>query len=81
MRYWIYAEPVNEHNMEVVFHVFSDRAILADYWTRWCELMTKADRESQITENNCITDWVATHWAVPATTESLLRIISAPKPQ
>lgn len=79
MRYWIYAEPVTPTNMEAVFHVYSDRAILAEYWDRWCELMTKAGRESQITENNCVTDWAATHWAIPATTESLLRIIAAPK--
>lgn len=81
MNYWIYCEPVNEKSVEPVWHIWSEKAILADYWTRWCELMHKAGRESQISENNCVTDWAATHWAVPATTESMLRIISAPKGQ
>lgn len=81
MRYWIYCEPVNEQCVEPVFHVLSDRAILAEYWDYWSSTMRAVGRESQISENNCITDWTATHWAVPATTESLLRIISAPKPE
>jgi len=43
-------------------------------------LMKAAGREAQITENNCITDWAATHWAEPATPKNLRRIIAAPKP-
>lgn len=81
MRYWLYAEPVNAESSEPVWQVWSDQAILADYWDHWCTLMRKAGRESQISENNCITDWAATHWAEPATTENLHRIITAPKPQ
>lgn len=80
MNYWIYCEPVGKTS-EAVWHVWSDAAILADYWTRWCELMHKAGRTSQISENNCVTDWAATHWATPATLENLQRIVSAPKGQ
>lgn len=78
MKYWMYCEPVGITS-EPVYQVWSDAAILADYWTRWCELMHKAGRESQISENNCITDWAAIHWANPATHENLQRIISASK--
>jgi hypothetical protein len=80
MRYWMYCEPVGD-TAEAAWHVWSDAAILADYWTQWCELMHKAGRESQISENNCVTDWAATHWATPATPENLQRIILAPKGQ
>jgi hypothetical protein len=79
MRYWIYREPLSETCDEAVWHVWSDAAILADYWTDWCELMRKAGREPQISKNNCINDWATTHWAAPATPENLLRIIWAPK--
>ena len=78
MRYWIYCEPVGE-TAEPVWQVWSDTAILASYWDDWCELMHKAGRESQISENNCVTDWAATHWANPATPENLQKIIQAPK--
>lgn len=76
----MYCEPVNAESSEPVWQVWSDQAILASYWDRWCVLMQKAGRESQISENNCITDWAATHWANPATPENLQRIITAPKP-
>lgn len=78
MRYWMYCEPVGESS-EAVWHVWSDQAILADYWTRWCKLMHKAGHDSQISENNYIIDWATTNWAIPATPENLLKIISAPK--
>lgn len=76
----MYCEPVDKTS-EAVWQVWSDDAILDYYWTRWCEIMHVAGRESQISKNNCITDWVATHWAVPATYENLQKIISAPKGQ
>lgn len=79
MRYWIYAEPVNEKCVEPIFQIFSDKAILASYWEYWCKQMRKVNKAEEMTEANCIDDWVTVHWAVLATTESLLRIISAPK--
>jgi len=79
MRYWIYAEPVNEKSVEPIFQIFSDKAILASYWEYWCKQMRKVNKPEEMTEANCIDDWVAVHWAVLATTESMLRIISAPK--
>jgi hypothetical protein len=41
--------------------------------------MRALGRESQISENHCITDWAAVHWAWPADRESLQKIITAPK--
>jgi hypothetical protein len=79
MRYWIYCEPVSETSDEAVYQIYSDRAILDTYWDYWSSTMRAVGRESQISENNCILDWSAIHWAEPATPESLLRIISAPK--
>lgn len=80
MRYWVYCEPADGHTSEPIYQVWSDKAILASYWNYWCGRMKQAGREHQISENNCITDWAATHWASPATPENLLRIIEAPKP-
>lgn len=86
MRFWLYAEPAGSSS-EPIWLVYSDGAILATYWELWLARMT----EHNVTHNkpegtgvnpiNCIDDWVVTNWAVPATPENLLNIISAPKPQ
>lgn len=74
MRYWIYCEPAGDSS-EPVWQIWSDKAILVSYWDYWCDIMRKAGRESQISENHCVTDWVAMHWANPATLETLQRIV------
>jgi hypothetical protein len=79
MRYWIYSEPASETSSEAVYQIYSDRAILDTYYDYWSSTMRAVGRESQISENNCITDWTAVHWAWPADSESLQKIISAPK--
>jgi hypothetical protein len=79
MRYWIYCEPVSETSLEPVYQIYSDRAILDTYWDYWCSTMRAVGREAQISENNCILDWTAIHWAWPVDKESLLKIIQAPK--
>jgi hypothetical protein len=81
MRYWIYCEPVSETSSEPVYHIYSDRAILDTYWDYWSTAMRAVGRELQISENHCITDWAAVHWAWPADSESLQKIIQAPKGQ
>jgi hypothetical protein len=81
MRYWIYCEPVSETSSEAIYQIYSDRAILDTYWDYWSSAMRAVGRESQISENNCITDWAATHWAWPADSESLQKIIQAPNGQ
>jgi hypothetical protein len=81
MRYWIYCEPAGENSSEPVYYIYSDRAILDTYWDYWSSTMRAVGCESQISENNCVTDWAAVHWAWPADEESLLQIIQAPKPE
>ena len=74
MRYWIYSEPLSAESYEPIWQIWSDKAILVSYWDYWCGRMREADRVSQISENNCITDWAAVHWALPATRENLAHI-------
>ena len=81
MRYWIYCEPVSETSSTPVYQILSDQAILDTYWDYWYKQMVKVGRESQISENSCITDWAVTHWAVVATPENLAEMFGAPKPQ
>ena len=80
MRYWIYCEPVGE-TAETVWQVWSEKAILAEYWDDWCRQMRAGNKANEIAETNCITDWIVTHWAVAATPENLQKIIQAPKGQ
>jgi len=76
MKYWIYAEPVTAFSSEPVWQILSDKAIIASYFDYWSGKMKGAHKEHLITYEDCILDWVATHWAVEATPETLLRIIS-----
>jgi hypothetical protein len=39
------------------------------------------DKHSGVNPIRCINDWTTSHWAIPATPENLINIISAPKPQ
>lgn len=86
MRYWLYAQPVGEAN-EAVWMIYSDDAILATYWPTWMKHGMEYNRAHNMDEGKginplrCIDDWVIVHWAVPATPENLMNIISAPKPQ
>lgn len=86
MRYWLFAEPVGESS-EAIWMIYSDDAILAEYWPTWMQqgmaynLANGLDEGNGISPLRCIDDWVVVHWAVPATPENLMNIISAPKPQ
>lgn len=77
MRYWLYVEPAGKTS-EPIFTVMSDKAILGEYWNYWCEQMTRVGKASEVNEEDCILDWVMLHWAVEATPEALMQIISAP---
>lgn len=85
MNYWLFAEPIGESS-EPVWMIYSDDAVLAEYWETWSTqgMAWNAERNfdpgTGINPRRCIDDWVTTHWAVPATAESLLNIISALKP-
>lgn len=76
MKYWIYVEPASETCTLPVWTILSEKAILAHYWIYWCARMHQAGKGNQLDEQQCIQDWVTTHWAVEATPESLLRIIN-----
>lgn len=86
MRFWLIAEPVGSGD-EPVWKIYSDDAILAEYWTYWVEKMTQYNTNNNIPEGTgvnplrCIDDWTMVNWAVEATPEALLNILSAPKPQ
>ena len=84
MRYWLFAEPAGKSS-EPVWMIYSDEAIIAEYWEYWEGRMSAYNnahglsKYENVSVSNCIRDWVSTHWAVEATPEALLRIISAPK--
>lgn len=81
MKYWLYVEPAGQTS-EPVYTVMSDAAIIAEYFDYWRDRMQKAAKPvSALIEQDysrCIDDWVVVHWAVEATPEALLQIISAP---
>lgn len=37
--------------------------ILKEYYECWCDNMRKVGKESMISEDACIEDWVVVHWA------------------
>lgn len=86
MSHWLFAEPAGESG-EPIWMVYSDDAILAEYWETWkaqgiaYNTNHGFDPHKGVSPLNCINDWVTIHWAVPATPENLLNIISAPKPE
>jgi hypothetical protein len=86
MNHWLVVEPVGESS-EALWMIYSDDAVLAEYWETWMRqgmaYNTKhgLDEGTGINPLRCIDDWVTVRWAIPATPESLINIISAPKPQ
>lgn len=86
MRFWLIAEPAG-NSEEPVWKIYSDDAILAEYWEYWLSKMTDYNTINNIAEGtgvtpiNCIEDWTVVNWAVLATDENLANILSAPKPQ
>lgn len=77
MRYWLYVEPAGTSS-EPIHTIMSDAAVLAEYWDYWCGRMTSAGKAVHINTEDCILDWAVVHWAVEATPEALLQIMSAP---
>lgn len=77
MRYWLYVEPAGKTS-EPIFTIMGDSAVLAEYWDYWCAQMTRVGKSDLINQEDCILDWATVHWAVEATPEALLQIISAP---
>lgn len=63
MKIYYYNEP-DGHDNNVVVRMTSED-ILNEYWNFWLEKMTQkyGAGHKLITEQNCIEDWVATHYA------------------
>ena len=81
MRYWLTVEPASAECSEPVYTIMSDAAVLAQYFDYWSGRMARVGKADQINEEDCILDWATVHWAVPATPEALVKIISAPNRQ
>ena len=60
-RYWTITFP-GEHGQTVV-ETWSEEQILKSYYAYWFHKMCEANKHEEISEENCIRDWVVTHWA------------------
>jgi len=67
MRYWTYAEPTSETDSTPVYTTVSDKEIVDSYWEWWYSKMCKKYGKDHVDANyakqDCIDDWVTTHWA------------------
>tara|TARA_R110000868_G_scaffold79604_23_gene226458 strand:+ start:2306 stop:2578 length:273 start_codon:yes stop_codon:yes gene_type:complete len=81
MRYWTYCEPhylsTSSEAYENLYYTYSDGDILEEYWEFWAGEMVRLNRyfneqrEPLITSENCINDWVVTHWACRTTVDGV----------
>lgn len=76
MRYWTYVEPAGSSS-HPVYTIMSDAAVLATYRSHWTARMMQkyGGCSSEITDENCIQDWVTLNWAEEATPEIMKRIL------
>ncbi len=44
-------------------YIITREEILKQYYTWWCEQMRKVNKESEISEEACIQDFIIVHWA------------------
>lgn len=58
---WAYDEPARDGSNRHV--VMSEAEILETYKVYWIEQMTKINKQSLITDENCIDDWIIVNWA------------------
>ena len=66
MRYWKYQAPEMDSYTgkdRSVSYFYSDQNILDEYYNYWCDQMKRVGKEAEISEENCIDDWVTSHWA------------------
>jgi hypothetical protein len=65
-RSWWFEEPIHSKNGELVGvtkTTITDTGILDAYWEFWTEKLKSLGREHLISKENCIQDYVVTHWA------------------
>ena len=46
-------------------HYVTKEEVLRDYYPHWCERMKKIGKADQISEENCLSDYMVTNWAIP----------------
>jgi hypothetical protein len=51
------------YNEQDGLKIVSEEDIIRDYFPYWSDKMKKAGKEDKINHENCINDWVITHWA------------------
>lgn len=64
MKRYKYVEP--DENDQVKEVILTEEDILNEYWEFWSRKMAEkfGNDHEDITEKNCIEDWLSAHWAV-----------------
>lgn len=62
-RKWTYWVPGSEECDVEIQYVYTERAILREYWQQWVQQMCKANKQHLISEEHCIEDWIVLNWA------------------
>ena len=44
-------------------YVLTEAQIFEEYWEYWCAQMRKVGRESMISRERCLEDWITVNWA------------------
>jgi hypothetical protein len=82
MKYYKHSYPTQKGD---VTEVLSEKQIIADYWEYWFNSMKQAyakhgssmyNPPREITEANCIEDWVDIHWATEVLDANELHILN-----
>lgn len=77
----MYCEPAGQSS-EPVWLVYSETAIIAEYWKSWNKRRLQYNAAHGLPEEHghdpqrCIDDWIVVHWALEATPERLVKILS-----
>jgi hypothetical protein len=85
MKYWMHCTPAGLSGYPI-WSVYSEDAIIAEYWDSWSKNMRKyniendLDPHQDINQENCVEDWVCINWAIPCNRDTILEIIPAPNP-
>lgn len=63
-REWTYVEP--DKWGQTIYVTLTEREILRAYMPWWVKQMIKVGKESEISLETCIEDFVVVHWAMPS---------------
>lgn len=61
--FWTYIDPKTIDREPPEFITVSEADILKEFFPYWSKKMKKYGKESEITEDNCISDWSILRWA------------------